>query len=58
LHRELGPRLPESAYQKALAREVTLRSIRFEGQKLSPVRYKNLVIEDAYCDPFSILPFR
>ena len=48
VHRELGPGLLESAYQKALAHELALRNLVFEEQKLCPVRYKQLLIEDAY----------
>jgi GxxExxY protein len=48
VHRELGPGLLESAYQRALAHELRLRGIEFEEQKRCPVRYKDLLIEDAY----------
>jgi GxxExxY protein len=48
VHRELGPGLPESACPKALAHEFTLRGIAFEEQKPCPVRYKDLLINDAY----------
>jgi GxxExxY protein len=48
VHRELGPGLLESAYQRALAHELGLRGIPFEEQKLCPIKYKDLVIEDAY----------
>jgi len=48
VHRELGPGLLESAYQRALAHEFTLRKISFEQQKACPVQYKDLVIDDAY----------
>ena len=48
VHRELGPGLMESAYQRALAHEFRLRDIAFEEQKLCPVTYKDLVIDDAY----------
>lgn len=48
VHRELGPGLLESAYQRALAHELGRRQIPFEEQKLCPVRYKDLVIDDAY----------
>lgn len=48
VHRELGPGLLESAYQRALAHEFRLRSIAFEEQKLCPVKYKDLIIDDAY----------
>lgn len=48
VHRELGPGLLESAYQRALAYELGLRSIAFEQQRLCAIKYKDLVIEDAY----------
>lgn len=48
VHRELGPGLLESAYQRALAHEFKLRGIAFEDQKPCPVNYKNLLIDDAY----------
>ena len=48
VHKELGPGLLESAYQRALAHELTLRRIPFEQQKLCPITYKDLVIDDAY----------
>jgi len=48
VHRELGPGLLESAYQRALAHEFRLREMRFEEQKLCPIKYKDLLIEDAY----------
>ena len=48
VHRELGPGLLESAYQRALAHELGLRRIPFEQQRPCPVQYKDLVIDDAY----------
>ena len=48
VHRELGTGLIESAYQRALAHEMGLRGLLFEEQKLCPIRYKDLLIEDAY----------
>ena len=48
VHRELGPGLLESAYQRALAHELRLRAVVFEEQKLCPIKYKGLVIDDAY----------
>lgn len=48
VHRLLGPGLLESAYQRALGHELRLRNIPFEEQKLCPVQYKDLVIDDAY----------
>ena len=48
VHRELGPGLLESAYQRALAHEFRLSRLAFEEQKLCSVTYKDLLIEDAY----------
>ena len=48
VHRALGPGLLESADQRALAYELSLRKVHFEEQKLCAVRYKDLLIEDAY----------
>ncbi|HWL14919.1 MAG TPA: GxxExxY protein [Opitutus sp.] len=48
VHKELGPGLLESAYHRALAHELRLRGLDFEEQKLCSVRYKDLLIEDAY----------
>ena len=48
VHRELGPGLLESAYQRALGHEFRLRGIVFEEQRLCAVKYKDLVIDDAY----------
>jgi GxxExxY protein len=48
VHKELGPGLLESAYQRALAHEMRLRGLGFEEQKLCSVTYKDLLIEDAY----------
>ena len=48
VHRDLGPGLLESAYQRALAHEFRLQGISFAEQKMCSVRYKDLLIEDAY----------
>jgi GxxExxY protein len=48
VHRELGPGLLESAYQRALAHEFRLKRMSFEEQKLCAINYKDLLIEDAY----------
>ena len=48
VHRELGPGLLESAYQRALGHELRLRQVVFEEQKICGIKYKNLVIDDAY----------
>lgn len=48
VHRELGPGLLESAYQRALEHGLTLRDIRFSAQRACPITYKGMLIEDAY----------
>ena len=47
-HRELGPGLLESAYQRALEHELVLRGVSFTAQKVCAVSYQGLVIEEAY----------
>jgi GxxExxY protein len=54
VHRELGPGLLESAYQRALAHELDLRNIPFEQPLRCPVNYKDLGIEDAYRWEFKV----
>lgn len=48
VHRVLGPGLLESAYEECLARELTLRNIKFERQKLLPVVYKDVKLDCGY----------
>jgi GxxExxY protein len=48
VHRELGPGLLESAYEMALCRELSLRSISFERQKPMPVSYKGVSLDCGY----------
>ena len=48
VHRILGPGLLESAYQRALAHEFRLRKMCFDEQRLCPVHYKELLVDDAY----------
>ena len=48
VHRFLGPGLLESAYEECLARELTLRGLRFERQKPVPVVYKDVKLECGY----------
>ena len=48
VHRDLGPGLLESAYQRALEHELKLRGIQFVAQKVCPISYKGLLIDDAY----------
>ncbi|MGC2332449.1 MAG: GxxExxY protein [Candidatus Acidiferrales bacterium] len=48
VHRMLGPGLLESAYEQCLARELGLRGIPFEWQKLLPLVYKDVKLECGY----------
>ena len=48
VHRELGPGLLESAYERCLAHELTLKGIRFELEKAMPVEYKGAQIDCGY----------
>lgn len=46
VHRELGPGLLESAYEAALAHELTARGVAFARQVPVPVSYKGLPLTD------------
>jgi len=48
VHRALGPGLLESAYQRCLERELTLRAVAFERQVPLPVRYKGEAVDCSY----------
>lgn len=48
VHRTLGPGLLESAYEECLARELSLRGLKFERQKPLPLIYKDLKLECGY----------
>ena len=48
VHRHLGPGLLESAYETALAHELTLRGMAVRRQVLLPVSYKGLSLDDGY----------
>jgi GxxExxY protein len=48
VHRELGPGLLESVYQKCLERELKLRGLTFQAQARLPLVYKGEVIEDEF----------
>jgi len=45
VHRELGPGLLESVYEKALCRELTLRQIPYERQVQVPLDYKGASLD-------------
>jgi GxxExxY protein len=48
VHRELGPGLLESAYERAMARELALRGIAFKRQVPIDASYKNEELGAAY----------
>ena len=48
VHRHLGPGLLEGTYEECLCRELALRSIPFERQKMLPLEYKGLRLEDKH----------
>ena len=48
VHRALGPSLLESAYEECLCKELTLRQISFERQRMLPLKYKGLKLECGY----------
>jgi GxxExxY protein len=48
VHRYLGPGLLESTYERCLAREFDFRNITYERQKVCPLTYRGLMIEEGY----------
>jgi GxxExxY protein len=54
VHRHLGPGLLESAYQRCLAQELTLRGIGFLTQQALPLQYKGLQLTCGYRIDFLI----
>jgi GxxExxY protein len=48
VHRHTGPGLLESAYQRFLCHELTLRKIPFESEVALPVGYKGVRLECGY----------
>ena len=46
VHREMGPGLLESIYQKCLERELCLRKLSFEPQLRVPLIYKGMPLEE------------
>ncbi len=48
IHRELGPGLLESAYEEALAYELTQAKVPFERQRAMPLIYKQAKLECGY----------
>lgn len=46
IHRNLGPGLLESVYEKCFCHELQLREVFFRRQQLVPIHYEGLYIED------------
>ena len=51
VHRQLGPGLIESIYERCLCHELALRGLRYETQRVIRIEYKGLVLEETLrCD--------
>jgi GxxExxY protein len=48
VHRDLGPGLLESTYEISLQHELILRGLCVDRQLLLPIKYKDLVVPEAY----------
>jgi GxxExxY protein len=48
VHREMGPGLLESVYQKCMERELQLRGLDFQAQPRLPLVYKGVVLDDEF----------
>jgi len=48
VHKTLGPGLLESTYERCLFQELTLRGIESERQKIQPIHYKGLDLDEGY----------
>ncbi|MEE8387793.1 MAG: GxxExxY protein [Acidiferrobacterales bacterium] len=47
VHKEIGPGLLESIYQKCLVHELKLRGLNIETEVSIPIQYKDLELKDA-----------
>ena len=47
VHKQLGPGLLESVYQKCFLHELCLRNLKFVTQTVTPINYKGIIL-DAY----------
>ena len=48
VHRELGPGLLESAYERCVAIDLSLPGLKVERQVAVPLKYRGIVIDAAY----------
>ncbi len=54
VHRQLGPGLLESTYEKCLCIEFDLRKVRYTRQKACNLLYKGILLEEGYRIDFLI----
>ena len=45
VHKQLGPGLLESVYQKCFTQELLIKNLNFVGQICTPINYKGVVLE-------------
>ena len=45
VHRQLGPGLLESVYQKCFLHELCLRKLKYVNQILTPINYKGIILD-------------
>jgi len=48
VHKTLGPGLLESTYERCLFQELTMQGIQSERQKIQPIHYKGLELDEGY----------
>jgi GxxExxY protein len=48
IHKELGPGLLESSYEECFCYELSQMKMKFERQKVLPVRYKEVLLDCGY----------
>ena len=48
VHRVLGPGLLETAYHECLKHELEIRKLHYESEIFVPIRYKGIVVGNAY----------
>jgi len=63
VHKQLGPGLLESVYQKCFLHELFLRNLKVVNQKLTPINYKGIVLDtdlrlDALVEDFIIVELK
>jgi GxxExxY protein len=45
VHKHLGPGLLESVYHKCLVKELSLKGLNFQSEKVVPINYKDVIFE-------------